>query len=185
MKDVDVGRRLKGLRERGNLSLRALSRETGIAVSFLSSVERGRNNVSVAKLKKILDRLGVTLGDFFSQDPQPRAKVVYRRHELVEISGQKKGVSFREVAAGRPGRALQFLIERYAAGADTGAEGYRHPADEAGVVLKGTLELTLDGDVYLLKPGDSYYFDSSRPHRFRNVGKGIAEAVSANTPPSF
>jgi transcriptional regulator with XRE-family HTH domain len=184
MDELDVAPRLRGLRARRKLSLRALSRETGIAVSFLSALERGRNNVSVAKLKAIVDALGVTLAEFFSQAPPPREKIVYRKGELVEISGQK-GISFKDVASGRGGRALQLLVERYGPGSDTGAESYRHEAEEAGVVLRGTLELTVDDEVHILKPGDAYYFDSRRPHRFRNRGKVAVEAVSVNTPPSF
>jgi len=183
--DLKIGKRLKALREQRRLSLRALSRETGIAVSFLSSVESEQNNVSVAKLKAILDALGTTLSAFFGQAPEPPARVVYRHDELVEISGQGNGISFREVGAGRAGRALQLVVEEYKPGADTGPELYRHNAEEAGVVLKGKLELTVDGDVYVLGPGDAYYFDSRRPHRFRNLGKTAVEAISVNTPPSF
>ncbi len=182
--ELDVAPRLRALRARRNLSLRALSRETGIAVSFLSALERGRNNVSVAKLKAIVDALGVTLADFFSQSPPPPEQIVYRKHELKEISGQK-GVSFKDVAIGRKGRALQLLVERYAPGTDTGAEAYHHDAEEAGVVLRGTLELIVDDEVHVLRPGDAYYFDSRRPHRFRNRGKVPVEAISVNTPPSF
>jgi len=182
--ELDVAPRLRALRARRKLSLRALSRETGIAVSFLSALERGRNNVSVAKLKAIVDALGVTLSEFFSQAPPPREKVVYRKHELSEISGQR-GISFRDVATGRRGRALQLLVERYGPGTDTGAEAYHHDAEEAGVVLRGTLELIVDDEVFVLRPGDAYYFDSRRPHRFRNRGKIPVEAVSVNTPPSF
>jgi mannose-6-phosphate isomerase-like protein (cupin superfamily) len=61
----------------------------------------------------------------------------------------------------------------------------RHEAEEAGVVLKGTLELTVDGQTYVLRPGDAYYFDSRRPHRFRNLGTVPVEAISVNGPPSF
>ena len=184
MDESDVASRLRALRERRKLSLRELSRRSGIAVSFLSSVERGRNSVSVAKLKAILDAFGVTLAGFFSKAPPPREKVVYRRGELAEISGQK-GISFKDVASGRKGRALQLLVEHYAPGADTGAESYRHQAEEAGVVLRGTLELLLDGELHVLGPGDAYYFDSRRPHRFRNRGKVAVDAISVNSPPSF
>lgn len=166
------------------MSLRALSRSTEVAVSFLSALEQGRTNVSVAKLKTILDALGMGLSEFFSQDSQP-PKVVYRKKELVETSGSAKGVSYREVAAGRPGRALQFTLEWYKPGAQTGDELLRYEAEEAGVVLEGQLELTIDSEVHVLGPGDAYYIDNRRPHRFKNVGKETLVVVSANTPTSF
>ncbi len=74
----DLAPRLRALREERGLSLRALSRETGVAVSFLSGLEGGRANVSVATLRTILDALGSSLGEFFSQAPPEPAKVVYR-----------------------------------------------------------------------------------------------------------
>ena len=42
-----------------------------------------------------------------------------------------------------------------------------------------------DDEIFVLGPGDAFYFDSRRPHRFRNIGKGKAQAISVNTPPSF
>ena len=60
-----------------------------------------------------------------------------------------------------------------------------HEGQEGGVVLKGRIEVTVGNDVRVLGPGDSYYFDSKLPHRFRNVGGDICEIVSASSPPTF
>jgi transcriptional regulator with XRE-family HTH domain len=184
MDHVELGARLRHLRRHRRLSLRALARQTGIAGSFLSSVERGRTGVSVAKLKTILDALGQSLSDFFSAAEAP-PRVVYRRAELVEIAGSGPGISYRDVAAGRAGRALQLLVERYRPGTDTGADLYAHRGEEAGVVIRGKLELTVESETFRLGPGDAYYFDSHRPHRFRNAGSGELLLVSATTPPGF
>ncbi|HWH60797.1 MAG TPA: cupin domain-containing protein [Terriglobales bacterium] len=184
MDNKQMGKQLRELRRRRKLSLRALSRSTGVAVSFLSAVEQGKNNVSVAKLKTILDSLNVGLSMFFSDNSQP-PKVVYRKEELTEIGIRGTGISYREVAAGRHGRALQLTVERYKPGAQTGPEMLQYEAEEVGVVLKGKLELTVDSKVHVLGPGDAYYFDNNRPHRFRNVGRGALMTVSVNTPSRF
>lgn len=185
MDDLRVGERLRTLRKHRKLTLRALSRASGLALSYLSALENGKNSITVANLKRLLDVLGTNLSDFFVQAPPPPTKIVYRKDELAEISGHGNGLSFKEVAAGRVGRALQLILENYAPGADTGPGSYRHEAEEAGLVLKGKLELTVGGQTFVLGPGDAYYFDSRLPHRVRNVGKGPAQAVSVNTPPSF
>jgi len=179
-----MGRQLRELRRRKKQSLRALSRSTGIAVSFLSAIEQGKNNVSVAKLKSILEALGMGLSEFFSQDVQA-AKIVYRKEELVEISSRGTGISYREVAAGRQGRLLQFIVERYKPGAETGPGLLQYNAEEAGVVLKGKLELTVESEVFVLGPGETYYFDNNRHHRLRNVGRRELLALPATTPPPF
>jgi len=183
--ELQIGARLKDLREQRGLSLRELARRTGIAASFLSALERDQNSVSVGKLKTVLDALGSSLGAFFGRAPGAPQQVVYRAEERVEIAGAGDGISYREVTAGRPGRALQLLVERYQPGADTGEDLLRHQAEEAGVVLRGELELTVDGQVHRLGPGDAYYFDSRLPHRFRALGAEPVEAVSVNSPPSF
>jgi mannose-6-phosphate isomerase-like protein (cupin superfamily) len=159
--------------------------QTGVALSFLSSLERGQRSVTVGTLKRILDALGTHLSEFFTHPPPPPSNVVYRRDELLEITGRQNGLSYREIAAGRRGRTLQLLVGRYDPGADTGSDLYRHEAEEAGLVLKGRIERTVDGEVYRLGPGDAYYFDSRRPHRLRNIGSRQAMVISANTPPSF
>jgi mannose-6-phosphate isomerase-like protein (cupin superfamily) len=94
-------------------------------------------------------------------------------------------VSLRLVAAKRPNRAMSIMHERYRPGADTGAEMLRHQGEEGGVVISGTVELTVGGQCRLLSPGDAYYFHSSVPHRFRNVGSEACEIISASTPPTF
>ena len=184
MEKKELGQQLQRLRRSKKMSMRSVSRATQIAASFISTLEQGKTNISVAKLKAILDAMGVSLSEFFSQNSEP-PKVVYRKKELVEISGIGTGVSYREVAAGRPGRALQLTVERYKHGAHTGDELMRYEAEEAGVVLEGRLELTVDSEVYVLGPGDAYYFDNRRPHRFENAGKGTLVIVSAVTPATF
>ena len=166
MDNKEMGRQLRELRRRKKISLRGLSRSTGIAMSFLAAIEQGKNNVSVAKLKAILDALGMGLGEFFSQNMQP-SKIVYRKEELIEISSRGTGISYREVAAGRPGRALQFIVERYEKGAETGPELLKYNAEEAGVVLKGKLELTVDSEVHVLGPGDAYEHSTRRAYGIR------------------
>jgi mannose-6-phosphate isomerase-like protein (cupin superfamily) len=77
------------------------------------------------------------------------------------------------------------MREIMAPGSDTGDEMLRHEGEEGGVVVQGSLELTVGDSVQVLGPGEGYYFESSRPHRFRNVGSDELIIVSANTPPTF
>ena len=113
----------------------------------------------------------------------PREKVFFAASELVEIAGGR--ISYKQVGQDLSGRGLQVLLERYTPGADTGESLLRHEAEEAGVVVKGCLEVTVGDQRQILKEGEAYYFDSRLPHRFRNVGEEETMVVSACTPPSF
>jgi uncharacterized cupin superfamily protein len=67
-----------------------------------------------------------------------------------------------------------------------GSEGdYAHPGEEFGLIIKGTLELTVDNTTYQLREGDCFYFHSNRNHRFRNSGDQETQVVWVNHPPSW
>ena len=51
-----------------------------------------------------------------------------------------------------------------------------HAGEEGGVVVKGKIELTVGGETRVLGAGDAYYFKSSVPHRFRNIGRENAKS---------
>ena len=51
--------------------------------------------------------------------------------------------------------------------------------------LRASWKLTVGDEVFILEPGDSYYFESSKPHRFRNPFEQPARLISATTPATF
>lgn len=181
--EVDVGARLRRLREMAGLSQRELAKRAGVSNATISLIEQNRASPSVGSLKKVLDGIPVSLSDFFALEELPRERAFFASDELAEIAGG--GLSFRQVGRDLTGRALQIIHERYAPGADTGQTLLRHNAEEGGVVLRGRVEVTVGDQRRVLGPGDAYYFNSRLPHRFRNVGEEEAEIVSACTPPSF
>lgn len=181
--ELDIGARLRRLREMHGLSQRELAKRAGVSNAMVSLIEQNRSSPSVGSLKKVLDGIPISLADFFALDERPREQVFFAAHELVEIAGGR--LSFRQVGRDLGGRPLQILHERYAPGADTGQTLLRHAAEEGGVVVRGRVEVTVGDQRRVLGPGDAYYFDSRLPHRFRNVGDEEAEIVSACSPPSF
>ena len=182
MSEIDVGARLRNIRQRAGLSQRALARRANIANATVSLIESNSVNPSVGALKRILDCIPMSLAEFFAFDLAPAEKIFYRAAELSEIG--KGPISFRQVGQDLAGRALQMLTERYEVGADTGKVMLRHEAEEAGIVLRGRLEVTVGRERVVLGPGDAYYFNSREPHRFRNVGKEACELISACSPPT-
>ena len=180
---VDVGARLRFIRQKYNLSQRTLARRVGIANSSISLIESNSISPSVGVLKRILDGIPIGLSEFFSMEPDRPQQTFYQASELVEIG--KGGISYRQVGESLFGRALQILKERYEPGTDTGRVLLAHDGEEGGIILTGRLEVTVENQRRILGPGDAYYFDSRRPHRFRCVGPVACEVVSACTPPSF
>jgi len=181
--ELDIGARLRSIRERYGLSQRALAKKADVTNGIISMIEQNRSSPSVATLKKILGGLPMSLAEFFGADGPPPEQIFYEARELVEIGGGL--VSYRQIGSDLKGKAIQILHERLEPGADTGPDMIHHDAEEGGIVLRGQLELTVGLQRRTLGPGDAYYFDSRVPHRFRNMGSEECEIVSACSPPSF
>ncbi len=180
---LDVGAHLRAVRTIYGLSQRELAKRAGVTNGLISLIEQNRVSPSVSSLKKVLDGIPMSIAEFFTLDLSASPQVFYRGEELTNLGDAE--VALRLVAARRPNRAMSVMHERYAPGADTGAEMLRHEGEEGGVVVSGRIELTVGGETRLLGPGDAYYFTSAIPHRFRNTGTEPCEIVSASTPPTF
>ncbi|WP_042120060.1 cupin domain-containing protein [Rhizobium etli] len=180
---VDIGSRLRHLRIAHKLSQRELAKRTGVPNSTISLIESNASNPSVGALKRILDGIPIGLAEFFAFEPERPKKAFYAAQELVEIG--KGAISYKQVGETLFGRSLQILKECYQPGADTGKIPLVHEGEEGGIVLSGRLEVTVDDERRILGPGDAYYFESRRPHRFRCVGPVPCEVISACTPPTF
>ncbi len=179
----DLGARLRSLREKYGLSQRELARRTGIANATISLIEQERVSPSVSSLKKLLAGFPVSLAEFFGEGAGTGGRVFYGVDDFVEIGGNR--VSLRQLGEKRPGRSLQVLHERYEPGGDTGERLLAHEGEEAGVVVRGSIEITVGARTRCLGPGEGYYFESRLPHRFRNTGTEICEIISVCTPPTF
>lgn len=181
--DNEIGQRLKSIRTQLKLSQRQLARQSGVANATISQVEAGKLNPTVGMLKKVLDGIPVSLGEFFGDEFEFHDRVFYRAAELTEIADG--GVSYRQVGANLSNRAIQLLKECYQPGSGTGRHAISHEGEECGIILSGRLEVTVGDETSILSKGDAYYFKSSQPHQFRNPGSEPCELISACTPPTF
>ncbi len=177
----DIGQRLQALRVSLSFSQRELARRAGVTHTTVAAIEKGRIDPSLGTLKSLLAACGVSMGDFFRSDRVESA--VTEKHKISTVS--TGGVHMRYVAPAQPGKLLQLTQELYDVGADTGQKPLRHEGQEGGIVIRGTFELQLGDERHILKPGDSYYFDSTTPHRIRNIGEEEGEIINAASPPSF
>ena len=165
--------------------LAELAKRAGVTNSTISMIEKNSVSPSISSLKKVLGGIPMSLVEFFSLDleQENQTQVVYRASELTDICSG--AITMKLIGKAHPGRAIAFLDETYPAGTDTGDEMYAHEGEEAGMLVEGKLELTVGNEVFVLEAGDSYYFESSKPHRFRNPFDQPARLISATSPANF
>lgn len=174
------GQRFRRLRIRRGLSLAQVARATKVSVGFLSALERGQMRSSVSTLRRIARFYRTNILSLFeTADENPRLVRPTQRKILETTSG----VRMELLAWGQT--AMEPHLFRIKPGGGSG-ESYSHEGEEFLHVLRGDFEIWLNaGEHYLLKPGDSLYFESSTPHQWKNPGRSEAWLLWVNTPPTF
>jgi transcriptional regulator with XRE-family HTH domain/quercetin dioxygenase-like cupin family protein len=201
----NLGSRLKNIRLNAGLTLRALARKANVSPSFVSQIENGKSQPSVATLYSFARLLNVSIDELFDQrggkagrpglvegwgpngNKNPtnawhpseyanRVSVVHPSHRPSLTMAE--GVIWERLAA-TPEHAVNFMKITYAPGATSTAGGdlVSHEGYEYGYVLKGTLEITVGAETFTLNEGESMGFDSMIPHVLRNVGSGTFEGI--------
>jgi transcriptional regulator with XRE-family HTH domain len=181
--EFDVGERLRTLRRFRRCTLQTVAERSGLSESFLSQVERGRSNASIASLRRIADALGVTMADLFEPEEMPRPQVL-RRDDRPAL---QFGILGRKLLlTPRPLHHLEVFQGELEVGGSTGEEPYAHgDSEELFLVLSGSVQLELGGEVFDLEQGDSVDYRSSTPHRAVNTGEERAEVLWIISPPSY
>lgn len=175
-----AGMLLQLRREKG-LTLAAVAKRTGVSVSFLSSLEHGFSNASIATLQKLARLYGTNVLAFFSDEAgAPRRLVRVRERKIL---APNSGVQMELLAFGK--NFMEPHLFRIAPGADSGG-AYSHEGEEFIYVLQGKLEVWLDElEHYILEAGDSLYFGSAQGHRWRNLSEKETLLLWVNAPATF
>ena len=168
--DRAVGQRLRLLRRARALSLETVASRTGLSIGFISQVERGLSSPSLRVLALLADTLQIGIGGLFepaATDPDPDPIVVFAK-ERPELQLWRAGITKQLLTppGGTQGMSLFHMVLK--PGASTGDELFSHDGEEAGLVLEGRLTLVVEARTLELSEGDSFRFESRRPHRFGN-----------------
>jgi transcriptional regulator with XRE-family HTH domain len=170
---IQVGAKLRGLRQARGLSIDQVAKAVGVDKSFISKLEHDAVAPSVATLIRYCDAVGIRPGALF--DP-PSTKLVRKGQGLpIDLGGER----MREfLISGKGQDQLMALLSEIEPGGGSGEEPYtlRSAADLVHV-LKGQLELIVDGVTYLLSSGDTLTFPPTLPHSWRNPSASASARV--------
>ena len=174
-----IGARLRQLRAQRRLPLERVAKAVGISVGFLSAIERSRMSASIATLRKLAQFYKSNILEFFDAAESQSPLVRPRARKVLEVT---PGIRMELLAVGNPVMEAHMFKVAPGAGAE---ESYAHAGEEFLYVLRGEFAISLDEDEYRLKTGDSFYFESTTPHRWSNPGKSETQVLWINTPPTF
>jgi transcriptional regulator with XRE-family HTH domain len=168
---LDVGPRIRALREGMGLSLRDLTERSGVSAPMLSQVERGETSPTLSVAGRIAAGLELTLSQLLRLDEAEGVTVV---RAVERLGVQRGGHSYEVATPALPGQRAELTIHALEPGAATGGPD-DPPMHEAGsretaLVTEGRVRLVCDGESYDLAEGDAVTFDADLPHHFENPG---------------
>jgi transcriptional regulator with XRE-family HTH domain len=165
-----VGRNVKRLRLRRNLSLEGLSRLCGVSRAMLGQIELGRSVPTINIVWKIANAFDVPFSALVtSHETEPyRLLTVDQTKILSSASGE---FSSRALFPFDAERQTEFYEIRLKPGGIEHADSHAVGTTENLVVVKGLLEIKFGDETLRLSPGDAILFQADTPHSYRNTSK--------------
>ncbi len=200
---ASVGARLRERRGQLGLSLRELARRLEVSPSLVSQIETGKIQPSVRTLYAIVSELGLSLDEIFElsgssgppgspasalegagpdasegEPPGRGTAAPVQRHADRSALELESGVRWERLTAWND-KDIEFMEAIYEVGGASSPDGklVRHSGREFGLVLSGTLDVTVGFEEHVLRPGDSISFESTIPHRLHNDGDEVVHAI--------
>jgi transcriptional regulator with XRE-family HTH domain len=170
---TELGKRIREERIARGVSLEELAAGAGVSRSMLSAVERGEKAPSVLILDQIATGLGTSIARLLAPERTGRVVVLRGRDQdcLVDPSGWKR----RILSPVLPNVEFEFMRTSLEPGVNAGVFLPHNPGSREYVAVEhGTLRLTLGGEVFELKKGDSIYYAGDCLHEFENPGRRSA-----------
>ena len=181
-----LGGIIRKARQGRGMVLQELADKADLSISFLSQVERNLLTPSVSALKRIAVVLDIPAGSLMFGAESRKGGVgigLVRRGNRKRVVFPDSQIEY-EMLTPDLRRRMSALWLKAPAHAESGPV-FAHDGEDAVIVLKGRLQIEIGGVWYALGKGDSLYFSSELPHRWRNDSDTVAEVIWVSTPPSF
>jgi len=203
---TDFGKTIRLHRQLRSLTLKDLAAQTGLSISFLSEVERGISQPSIASLRKIAQTLGISLlglsenGEYGCEgNPLGGFPIRYSRQNGTYITdakvvraGKRKRISFPgmhgyfELLTPDLNRLIEALSFKVEPGFESGREHFKDPPGEKFMlILEGTFEFHVGDEVFVLNSMDSLSYPADAPVFYKVIGQKTVKGILVITPPGF
>jgi len=177
-----LGERIRRRRESLHMQLNDLARQAGISSSALSQIENAKAFPSIFRLKTIADCLHTTVGEIIGEYETLSQNPCLRSHDRKFVKENKSGTKSYLLSHHDPYKQMETYAIIFERGADAGEIMEQHPGQEFIHIIKGAVEMLLDGKKHILNTGDSFYYNSGIPHEVTNLHEGESELIWVITP---
>ncbi len=181
-----IGEKLRALRLRKSMGLVELGKHTGLSAALLSKLERAKLFPTLPTLLRIAMVFGVGLDYFFTDERKRRVVGVVRKQDRVRFPERpgKADVAyhFECLDYRTTERKLSAFLADFQELPPEKIKPHQHAGIEFLFVIKGSLEMKIGGDEYVLESEDAIYFDSGLQHSYRRLHQKPCTAVIVTVP---
>ncbi|MGB2108106.1 MAG: helix-turn-helix domain-containing protein, partial [Candidatus Puniceispirillum sp.] len=166
--EIAIGREVRAHRKQQNVTVAELAHLTRISIGMISKIENGNTSPSLSTLQTLSNALGVTLTSFFRRFEESRTAIHTKAGEGVEMerAGTRAGHQYNLL--GHIGsNASGVMVEPYLITLNEESDifpTFQHDGIEMLYMLEGEVSYRHGDHLYLLKPGDTLFFDADAPH---------------------
>jgi transcriptional regulator with XRE-family HTH domain len=167
-----VGERIKALREEKHMSLRVLSKKSGISANALSLIERSKTSPTVTTLIAVARAFSLSVNDFFSNDNREKdGFAVHRRAD------SQSNAAIEALATNLKSQNLNPLFLRLGHNEKFRKDLCFHPGDEFVYCLSGEIECEIDAAKIKLTAGDAVTYKAEIPHRIKSTSPSGSDVL--------
>ena len=167
-----IGKRIKTYREKLQMSVDDLAERTSLPISLIEEIEGGNLSPALGVMVKLSRALGQRVGTFMD-DQIVKDPVITRSAAREEWVAGHKGKTqghyrYHALGAGKADRHMEPFFIQITPTEDRATSS--HEGEEFVVVVAGEVELVYGKETYVLKEGDTMYYNSLVPHCLSAVG---------------
>jgi transcriptional regulator with XRE-family HTH domain len=170
-----IAENLRKVRETRGLSLDQLAELTGVSKSMLRQIETGKSSPTVATIWKIANGLRISFTALLVK-PTIEAEVKPFRHGE-PLRGDSEGCRLFPLIPFDPNLSFETFYFEIDPGTLFAGEPHEGNIHEYIFVLKGILEISIEGRIFTINPEEFLQFHANRPHSYRCGGQETATAI--------
>lgn len=179
--EVKIGQKLKALRQASDLTQEELANRAQLTKGFISQLENEQSSIGVDALADILEALGVTLAEFFTDSARP--EIVFSPKDRIEVDDMDAD-KFELLVPGSTNNEMDPIMIELGPGRQM-APTEPFAGEKFGLVLRGTITLEINKKKYKIPRNSCFYFKAGETHQFLNNGKSVATMLMVVTPPQM
>ena len=183
---MKIGKRLRELRKKSNVTLEDLSEKSGVALATLSRMENNKMPGTIKSHTAICKALNISIADLYRELEDESKTIENVQHDKrTEHFVHSKKSKYELLVSKTLDKKIMPLMMKIESGGETQEETNKPGVEKFIYIISGSVNAKIGSEDFTLKHGDSLYFDASLPHQFKNISKTETEAICIVSPPAL